>query len=355
LVLRGQKFSYKKEEYEIKGLLESPELPLNWRIEIDRKKFNPGNLSDLSAIQKIGSYIDEIRRNIDIKTFVSIPVLVYYPCRVLIESSKELSSNGYDLFAAYGDALSGSSVNLTGFLKWYHREENIARQRKDERLPKTIQQAIYGILSGTGDQIFNNLHIDFLDYDYPDGKLVIEKDGIAVQVKQLSSGEKMLFLLVADLAKRMALANPESDNPLQEGSGVVLIDEIDLHLHPAWQRMVIPKLTSLFPNLQFIMTTHSPLVLQQVRSENIRILDDGKIYGAEDTLGQPVSSILNVVMGTPENLHKDVIKEIFKQIAIGDFKAAREQILQLEKQVQGKLPDLEQAKAVIHRKMMLTA
>ena len=76
----------------------------------------------------------------------------------------------------------------------------------------------------------------------------------------MSDGEKCTIALFGDLARRMALANPERENPL-EGTGVVLIDELDLHMHTSWQRKVLGVLKETFPNIQFIITTHSPQIL----------------------------------------------------------------------------------------------
>jgi hypothetical protein len=71
----------------------------------------------------------------------------------------------------------------------------------------------------------------------------------------------------------LALANPELENPLL-GAGVVLIDELELHLHPQWQREVVEKLRTTFPNIQFIVTTHSPFIVQTLRPDELILLDD---------------------------------------------------------------------------------
>ena len=81
-----------------------------------------------------------------------------------------------------------------------------------------------------------------------------------LRIEQLSDGFKIITAMVADIASRMAEANPEVENPLLM-SGIVLIDEIDLHLHPKWQRKILRQLRNTFPNVQFIVTTHSPIVL----------------------------------------------------------------------------------------------
>jgi predicted ATP-binding protein involved in virulence len=101
--------------------------------------------------------------------------------------------------------------------------------------------------------------------------MLIDKNGISLNIRQLSQGEKSLLALVADIARRLVLLNPSLDDPLQ-GNGIVLIDEIDLHLHPKWQQSVIPSLQKTFPNIQFIITTHSPQVLSTVNSKCIRRL-----------------------------------------------------------------------------------
>ena len=94
-------------------------------------------------------------------------------------------------------------------------------------------------------------------------RLSVTKNGIEYSVDQLSDGEKCTLALLGDLARRLALANQNSANPL-DGEGIVLIDEIELHMHPSWQRIVLPTLRETFPNIQFIITTHSPQVLGEV-------------------------------------------------------------------------------------------
>lgn len=90
----------------------------------------------------------------------------------------------------------------------------------------------------------------------------IDEDGSKheLRIEQLSEGYKIVIAMVADLAARMAEANPEMENPLNT-TGIVLIDEVDLHLHPRWQREILVQLTEVFPNIQFIVSTHSPIIV----------------------------------------------------------------------------------------------
>jgi len=115
-----------------------------------------------------------------------------------------------------------------------------------------------------------------------------------VYEKRVSDGERALLAMVIDLCRRLALANPELDNPLT-GAGVALIDEIELHLHPQWQREVVEKLRGTFPNVQFILTTHSPFVIQSVRSEDSLMLLDGQPLAELGNKG--VEEIARALMG----------------------------------------------------------
>ncbi|MBN3066646.1 AAA family ATPase [Pectobacterium brasiliense] len=112
-----------------------------------------------------------------------------------------------------------------------------------------------------------------LVYSETDFKLVLIKNGMELDAQQLSQGEKTILTLVGDLARRLSLLNPNLQNPF-EGKGIVLIDEIDLHLHPTWQQKIIDRLLTTFPNIQFILSTHSPQVLSTVPARCIRILEE---------------------------------------------------------------------------------
>ncbi|MGB0931248.1 MAG: AAA family ATPase, partial [Chitinophagales bacterium] len=134
----------------------------------------------------------------------------------------------------------------------------------------------------------------------------VENTSLPIQVNQMSAGEKGLLSLVADIVRRLILANSDMENPL-EGNGIVLIDEIDLHLHPKWQRNIVPKLRKIFPNIQFVVTTHSPVVLGAVSKdvfigkENVRLIHNFKAYiPSSSPQGRTVNDILEEVMQTPK-------------------------------------------------------
>lgn len=128
-----------------------------------------------------------------------------------------------------------------------------------------------------------------LKVDRRSGKvqLRIESFGDEVNITQLSQGQKALIALTGDLARRLVILNPEAENPLH-CHGIVIIDEIELHLHPRWQQEILSGLQRTFPNLQFIVTTHSPQVLSTVRRENIRSL--GLDANGQVVAGQPLAT-----------------------------------------------------------------
>ena len=108
--------------------------------------------------------------------------------------------------------------------------------------------------------------------------------------------------MIGDIAYRMAVLNPQlGEEVLAKTPGIVLIDEIDLHLHPEWQQTILKDLQSIFPQVQFLVTSHAPSVIHSVKRENIRILDGGEIYvPTEQTFGRDSNSILREVMQVGE-------------------------------------------------------
>jgi len=148
-------------------------------------------------------------------------------------------------------------------------------------------------------------------------ELIIYRKGTnqAYKVSQLSDGYRAMLALVMDLARRMAQSRrdgKDSRESLLSTPAVVLIDEVELHLHPSWQQTVLTSLMGIFPNTQFIVTTHSPQVLSSIPHKHIRILSDGKAYTLnEQTQGVEASKLLKRVFGVesrPQGL--DIVQEL---------------------------------------------
>ena len=120
-------------------------------------------------------------------------------------------------------------------------------------------------------------------------------------------------------------------DPAAEAEAVVLIDELELHLHPKWQRRIVRNLTAAFPRCQFIATTHSPQVVGEVKAEGIHIMADGEVYSPPHSFGVDSSRVLEEVMDVPsrtKSVH-DLLSKISRRIGKNHFDEARPLVTQL--------------------------
>ena len=262
----------------------------------------------------------------------NFPIIIYYPIGMVtfinfIDFKDARYNFRTDILTIYDHALDKQAFNFTYFFEWYRWQENIEKQLGKNPTLDQVRQAIYSLLSDEHNQ-FTNLAINWLNN--PNGEMLIQKNATVLNINQLSAGEKTLLALVADLARRLAIANPHREQPLT-GYGIVLIDEIDLHLHPRWQRHIIPRLRKIFPNCQLIVTTHSPLVLSQVKPENVVILENFQVVkNIPHTFGRDNNSILYELMNVkqrPDDMQKQLDK--FYELIDDDKAAAQELLKQL--------------------------
>lgn len=202
---------------------------------------------------------------------------------------------------------------------------------------EAIERALKTVLEPEG--YTPTLHLDpfFQELAVVQGKEWGE--GISVPVSQMSDGVKAVFFMVADIAFRCAKLNPQFKEKAAESTpGIVLIDEVDLHLHPSWQQKVLDTLQLAFPQIQFIVTTHSPQVVSSVPKECVRIINEGKIVPFDtQTQGVESQDILAQIFGTDPAPQHDpfvqMLNEYAKMEAAGkaDSKEAqrlREQLIQ---------------------------
>jgi predicted ATP-binding protein involved in virulence len=154
--------------------------------------------------------------------------------------------------------------------------------------------------------------------------------------RNLSDGQRVMLSLIGDLVRRATYLNPDfGDKVLELSNGVVLIDELDLHLHPKWQRRIIHDLKRTFPAIQFITTTHSPQLIGEVLPSEIRILADGKAYTTDHSFGLDSSRVLEEIQGAGRRslIVESDIHEIALAIDTDNFDEARRLILDLESKV----------------------
>jgi len=255
---------------------------------------------------------------------------------------------------AYSNALQEIEVSLNEFANWYRACENglLGDEATSLRLLKTLEAVIDTMMPS-----FSEL----LLVDKPTPHFTIKKNNTQFELDQLSEGERGILALAFDLTRRLTLANPQSQNPIEEGFALVMIDEIELHLHPQWQRNVLKRLTSIFKNCQFIVTTHSPQVIGQVPAENLRLLyidkEEGKIRSITPrrSLGMDSSWILENIMDAPARDPDTALRleNIFNLIDQHDYLLAKQQIDALSKDRGGIFPDLQQAITLLNQLELL--
>jgi predicted ATP-binding protein involved in virulence len=246
----------------------------------------------------------------------NIPIFVYY--NGVSKEREQLSD--IPVFPqqvnAYRNCMSVYLKSYLEFTQWFEGEESYENERRlreepSFRIPtlEVVRFAMETFLEQLTNISFSDLRIVRHSKDShfvfnrstPNPPLVIKKGNQDFKIEQLSSGEKSLLMLVTDMAKRLAIANPGLGVNAWQGEGIVLIDEIDLHLHPQWQRRVLPALTKTFPNCQFIVTTHSPQVLSEVPKESVFILENGKLLEySPHTRGRDSNSILYEIFNVKE-------------------------------------------------------
>ena len=137
------------------------------------------------------------------------------------------------------------------------------------------------------------------------GEMVYQEGTATMPITMLSAGYQSLLWIVMDLAYRWALLNPSVADKADEARGIVLIDEIDMHLHPKWQWKVVEALEETFPNVQFVLTTHSPIVISSCKNEHlILISDDKEVIYLQSAYGYSVQDVLNFRLELPTKTEK---------------------------------------------------
>jgi ABC-type hemin transport system ATPase subunit len=226
------------------------------------------------------------------------------------------SKTAGDIAVAYADALVPRPLHLAQFSRWMHVQEALSAERKlGRRHIEVLRSAVLRFLPD-----YKNLRPDPRETS----RLLIDHGKITLEVSQLSDGERGVLALILELARRLSQANPSLDDPLRNGEATVLIDEIDLHLHPKWQRTIVGHLTNVFPRCQFIATTHSPQVVAAVEPEQVLLLVDGDVIHPDRSFGMDSNWILRHLMDVDERPASaaKVIKAIEALITKGDFKKA---------------------------------
>lgn len=219
------------------------------------------------------------------------PFAVFFGTRRAVPTdrspSKGASAGGVQ--AALAEALNDRRLRLAEFAEWMRVQEAMRRENSAAgRVLAAFEDAVTRFLPG-----YSNLRVD----RGKSPRLLIDRGRTTLEVRQLSDGERGSLAMVLDLTRRIAQANPQMDVPASRAEAVVLIDELDLHLHPKWQRQIVRNLTIAFPKCQFIATTHSPQIIGEVEHSRIQIIADRQVYSPTHSFGVDSSRVLEEIMG----------------------------------------------------------
>lgn len=327
------------------------EQDIEQQISIIENKLTPAEMPTVRILpvnpdQDTDSMVD------DMNLITAQPIAVFYSTSrflsrlpPMLQKTKEI-----DVATAHSKALSQLEISLNDFANWYRVQSETGSTKKTKRLFEQLDAAITTFLQ---DVKCLELHPE------RPPRFSVKKNGDRFFLDQLSDGERGLLAMVFDLTRRLAIAYPESDNPIAEGAALVLIDEIELHLHPKWQRHVVRKLQETFRACQFIITTHSPQVIGQIKAEKLRLLshdDSGRVVliPVAQSFGMDSSWILQNIMGVPARDYEteQFLSMVYEEIDANNYKLARIKAEKLRKEI-GDFPDLQEVLALLDRLEML--
>ena len=319
-----------------------------WSIVVNRRKgvySDPMRKSDLERLNAAVALLDSEWSHVeeDRQEPYDLPLAVYYDVNravldIPFRVREQLQNSPHE---AYADALDHGGADFKRFFIWFRNsEDHENEQRVDDAAFRNIGlEAVRNAIEIFTE--FTELRIRRKPL-----RMTVKKNRKEFNVGQLSDGERNVLALVGDLARRLSILNPSLRNP-NLGKGVVLIDEIDLHLHPGWQRSVVTKLEKTFPHCQFVLTTHSPQLIGELPAKSVMLMRGGELLGhAERALGLSSGEVLEELMeGKRRNSEVDAELKQIRQHIDNDEVDVAQALLNSLKLKTGSIPDVEIGRA----------
>lgn len=273
-----------------------------------------------------------------------LPILAYYGTGRLWDDHREKWSEKFKentRINGYTDCLDGRA-NIKLLLDWFKRmfikNINNGKPTMTYLAVKEAMENCFRRLTGVEDvSVLVNPDTYGIEIKYS----ICENKKIQIPLEQLSDGYRCALSMIGDIAYRMATLNPQLEmNVLKKTPGIVMIDEVDLHLHPEWQQDILSDLTQTFPNVQFIVTTHAPAIINSAEEGSLLVLEEDYVdYLGADAYGQDINTIVSAYMGSsvrPKEIQekfdkfyslldedrlseaKDILNELRKKIDVND-------------------------------------
>lgn len=268
-------------------------------------------------------------------TRLELPVLYYFSTQRLWGGDDSDANKVQDLLGnikrlgAYVDALTKKS-NTLYFEKELEQMQLVVSQGKEFGFE--YDSSRLDLIRSLAAKVIEGSKIFYYDYE-KQSLAVIFNDGRRLTIDELSDGQKSLLLISTGIAFQCATLNPHMGLDAYKSGGVVLIDEVELHLHPDWQREILPILTREFPNIQFICTTHSPQVLSMLDRECVQVIEDFHVHPLDRFVkGRDSNAILAEVFGIEKRPKEfsDQLQHFYTLLEAHEFEAAKEVLDRLE-------------------------
>lgn len=298
--------------------------------------------------------VSEYLKTLDIGSPSTLPFFAFYGAhrntkseRVSLEKAASQEQSRMAAYENWKNALTNGTQLETWYVgKTLEQLQAIAEESLyDATEVRVINKAVARCLPGsTG-----------LRYDLALRTFLVEFDDKVQPFADLSDGQQNMLALIADIGRRICLLNPHlGEDVFSKTDGIIAIDELDLHLHPAWQRRIIRVLKELLPCMQIFATAHSPQMIGELHPEEVIILSEGQASRPDFTFGMDSSRILEEIMDTDSRQSgvDTELMRLFSKVEEGDLKAAREALHALKIEAPG-LPDYARAEALIKRKEIL--
>lgn len=278
---------------------------ISWERSI-RRKSGRTTWKDAASIS---SSAQALQKNVQKGQNVLLPLIVYYSTGRLWLQKKEKPvepAKPGSRMQGYADCLDPES-NVKMLVRWF-KTMTFASLQKGKTLAglEAVKAAVANCMEN-----WDDIHYDVLE----DELLVTFQDGRVLPFRMLSDGIRNMVAMVQDMAYRAVVLNPHLGKQAINTPGVVLIDEIDLHLHPKWQRHIVGDLRNAFPNIQFIATTHSPFIIQSMRPGEVIDLNEneGQYYGKSiEDITETVQGVENVQRSERFVKMREAAKEYYR-------------------------------------------
>lgn len=340
-----------------------------WTVAKTRKGRKARLPSHLNDCTRLANHYRSALTNDD---QTSLPLIMFYPVErtVLDIPLKIRTKHTFLQLDGYDNSLS-QGIDFRRFFEWFREREDTENESgiSEDLLNKlksqfetnqSVWQRLDELNASAKDRQLTAVrtairqfmpHMDNLRVRRrPRLHMAIDKNGETLNVAQLSQGEKSLIALVGDIARRLAMLNPALENPLT-GDGIILIDEVDLHLHPSWQRSLCDRLIKTFPNCQFVITTHSPLVISDCKHVLVYTLTNGELQELPSQYGQDANTVLLDVMDTSiRNQNIDVrINDLLDAIQDSNLPQAQQLLTELTEELPANHLELVKEKLLLRK------